>query len=825
MKSTRRLPGLTFLFLALALGAQTLLPGMGSPERKAHAQATAQPAAQAQASTPLGQMLNADGALNLNTGFNGSLDPSGYDMQAGPDGEPRFVPAVSKGPGLEGGEKPTGPTPDAPGDSSWQSGYGFKGLNGEVFAMTPYRGDLIVGGSFTATKDGSVSLKHIARWDGSEAKWYPLGSGLNSTVKSLLWSGPTIYAGGLFTKSGDNTQTLNHIAKWVGGTWQPMAYGLGDWGTTYEEVRVMVADGNYIYAAGSFKEVCTPLCYNVNNIARWNPAVQMWDPVDNGVNTQTGIFDMAMSSSGILYIGGAFSQAGNWPVHDIAELVGGHWYPFGDPDGLVYAIALSGNDIYIGGSMASPGPGPECCVAKWNHSTQQWDPLMDGIQLAMTDVEDIEVIAPDEIYVGGYNDADEPKILRWDGSSWHHMGSTDGLTGCITQFAGTRVRSMAHNGNQLFVGGCFDNVAGQTEDVDNIAMWRTDESKWEGLSGGINGVVNAILVRGTDIYVAGAFSMAGGLPANNVARWNGASWSSFGQGVGGQVNALALSPDGVKLYAGGGFTTASGSTTTITANHIAVWDQGCAGSACGWQSLGTGNQNGLNNTVGSIVADSSNVYVGGFFTLAGTYNASRVARWSLSGNRWYPLGGALNDNVYDLALNGTDLYIGGKFTQVQIGINTLIANHIVRWTTDSQNWYSLGTGTANGVSSDVTAIAISGSNVYVGGGFTHAGGISADHIARWNGTSWSALGGGLESMVKTIAIVGTKVYAGGVFSTRTAMWNGSTWSPLGSGIPDGWTVANSMSANPTTGDLYVGGLFTVAGAKPSRNIGLYHGGP
>src|ERR1044071_3361393 len=44
----------------------------------------------------------------------------------------------------------------------------------------------------------------------------------------------------------------------------------------------------------------------------------------------------------------------------------------------------------------------------------------------------------------------------------------------------------------------------------------------------------------------------------------------------------------------------------------------------------------------------------------------------------------------------------------------------------------------------VNAIAISGSNVYVGGTFDAAGDISANYIAKWDGTTWSTLGSGMN---------------------------------------------------------------------------------
>src|SRR5258705_9779581 len=70
--------------------------------------------------------------------------------------------------------------------------------------------------------------------------------------------------------------------------------------------------------------------------------------------------------------------------------------------------------------------------------------------------------------------------------------------------------------------------------------------------------VNALAVSGSDVYVGGAFTNAGGAAANYIAKWDGSSWSALGSGMDYQVDALAVSGRGSDLYAGGWFTTAGG---------------------------------------------------------------------------------------------------------------------------------------------------------------------------------------------------------------------------------------------------------------------------
>ena len=80
------------------------------------------------------------------------------------------------------------------------------------------------------------------------------------------------------------------------------------------------------------------------------------------------------------------------------------------------------------------------------------------------------------------------------------------------------------------------------------------------------------------------------------------------------------------------------------------------------------------------------------------------------------------------------------------------------------------------------ALAVSGTDIYAGGDFVTAGGVSVSRIAKWDGTSWSALGTGISGgNVLALAVSGTDVYAGGQFSTaggvnvnRIAKWNGTS---------------------------------------------------
>jgi hypothetical protein len=65
----------------------------------------------------------------------------------------------------------------------------------------------------------------------------------------------------------------------------------------------------------------------------------------------------------------------------------------------------------------------------------------------------------------------------------------------------------------------------------------------------------------------------------------------------------------------------------------------------------------------------------------------------------------------------------------------------------------------------VSALAVSGSDLYAGGGFITAGGGAANYMAKWNGSSWSGLGSGMDSSVNALVLSGSDLYAGGGFTT------------------------------------------------------------
>jgi hypothetical protein len=408
-----------------------------------------------------------------------------------------------------------------------------------------------------------------------------------------------------------------------------------------------------------------------------------------------------------------------------------------------------------------------------------------------------------------------------------------------------------------------------------------DDAAWDSRFGspGVNGIVLAVAVSGTDVYVGGSFTQAGNLWASSIARWDGMNWSALGDGlrlVDDDINTFeavrTIVLSGTDVYVGGSFNRAG----DIEANSIARWD------GVRWHALGDVADNGADGQVSAITIIGTNVYAGGSFSTAGGISANNIARWD--GASWSSLGNSatngVNAGVQALARIGNTLYAGGSFdTAGGIG-----ANGIARW--DGASWSDVGGGVSlrnNFRVPSVVAMAVSESTIYVGGTFDKAGDVEAINVARWNGQSWSALGGGIPVVVDTLgvrglAVSGNEVYAGGIFddaanqSTNNILrWDGSAWQPFGGGSgtrpiglinaiavagqdiytgsaptiglqetatilrwsQDAWRVLGSPVANGVNGtiatvaisgtELYVGGLFTRVGPLLANNIARWDG--
>jgi hypothetical protein len=347
----------------------------------------------------------------------------------------------------------------------------------------------------------------------------------------------------------------------------------------------------------------------------------------------------------------------------------------------------------------------------------------------------------------------------------------------------------------MITGGIIYTASGQSAITD---------ANWESIGGmsGVEGDVYAMTSDGKgNFYVAGYIRTAGGIFVNDIARWDGSEWSALGSGASSGTTAISIDKSGY-LYVGGYFDSTGG----ILTNNIAKWN----GSE--WSSLGSGlkwnstTNSYISKTISAVVTDASgNVYVAGSFDTAGGVAANGIAKWD--GTTWSSLGsGVKGDRTFpsirSLAVDRSgNLYAGGEFDS----IGGIAANNIAKW--DGTTWNSLGTGT----DSIVLAVAVDSlGSVYTSGWFTNVNGMPANHIAKWNGSTWSALGAGVNHISNNsggrccLSIDKSgNVYMAGDFSTSMSVpnyivkWNGTEWSIIGGDFTPGPIYSLYIDASDT----------------------------
>lgn len=317
---------------------------------------------------------------------------------------------------------------------------------------------------------------------------------------------------------------------------------------------------------------------------------------------------------------------------------------------FVNVIAISGNDVYAGGTFTTAGGTSASRIAKWNGTS--WSALGTGVN---SDVYAIAVSGSD-VYAGGnFTNSGRVRIAKWDGSTWSAVGSGTGANGAV--------RAIAVSGTDIYIGGDFTTVDGVT--VNRIAKW--NGSNWSALNNGVGASVRTIAIYGGNIVIGGSFTdVDGNASIDYLASWNGSSWSALGIGVNHIV--YTTFSNGTDLYAGGSFSTAGGSS----ALRIAKWN----GTV--WSSLGTG----LGNTVNTIFTFGSDVYCGGLFTTAGGSSANYAAKYN--GTTWSTIGNGLNAQVNAMYVSTYEgkMYVGGNFTTSNDGGTTF--NYIGKFS-DSGN--------------------------------------------------------------------------------------------------------------------------------------------
>lgn len=357
--------------------------------------------------------------------------------------------------------------------------------------------------------------------------------------------------------------------------------------------------------------------------------------------------------------------------------------------------------------------------------------------------------------------------------------------------------SVIVDGNDIYA----DNLFMSGSDIFTFGKYSNGNWSKLGNWGSIIGINCAVKI-GDDIYVGGHFVDATGNPdMDRIARWNitTETWHPLGTGLNAYVMSIAQM--GNDIIVAGKFTDAGGDSN---ADYVAKWD-GTSWSAIGSQVISTNSF----TVVSSVAVNNNELYIGGNFYTSNGGATNYLAKWN--GNAFESISGwnqagAVYEIVFDANNN---MYIGGEFP-------AKIAKY------DGTNWDLMDNFTASGASW-ISNIKLIGSDIYIGGKFSDAKGIAeADNIAKFNGTTWEAVGGGLNDEVYGLTVSANDLYIAGKFTDaggNTAADKLVKYSLSGTtGIDDFVDNSNfKIFPNPSNGQFTIqtekGGIFELLDTK------------
>ncbi len=662
----------------------------------------------------------------------------------------------------------------SPGDARWSDQYALGiGCNGPIYAITRGAdGAYFVGGRFTTC--GDVIASNVARFDPITRRWSalisPVTNGVNGEVRSLLlWSGSLYVAGSIyFGQSQTGGSIGRHVVRWDGSQWHGM--GIQD---VYGDARSLAVVGGQLYAGGYF-ELPSNMGSNIDGVLRWTGSTWVRLGVGEAGTLSNTVYAIT-EFNGQLVAAGLFGYGGDGPtainLFRIARWTGSQWMALGSNGGYglsswVTSLAVWNGSLYVGGNFTSANAGggqiqvPASRIARWDGSN--WFALGSGVDGRVESM----LAMGDKLYVGGRfaaagGDA-AAGFASWNGSTWQALAN--GLAGSTQYENIPSVFAIASGEVGLLVGGDFGRfataspAAAPSVVVNNIAELASQLVLPLGTPSGdgVNGWVTSLARFRGDLYIAGQFSAVGGVAVNNIARFDGEQWQPVGSGAGNGVDNLiyTLTASDDNLFVGGKFRTANLGGASIAANLVARWD----GNS--WHGLGLNVPSGVDYWVEDVLWSSPHLYAAGAFAVADAVNpsmtAKNIARWN--GSQWLALGSGeivgVTGIAHSLAKIGDNLYVGGRFLSViegEFSSQGTTVNSLARW--NGSSWSAVGTDGGAGVGDGpilqptVYSLSVVGTDLYVGGRFftVNAGGanpISAQALARWDGGAWHAVGSG-----------------------------------------------------------------------------------
>jgi|GEM_PF-2620034 len=524
-------------------------------------------------------------------------------------------------------------------------------------------------------------------------------------------------------------------------------------------VNAITATADSVYLGGYFTEAGT----NIGNAVMLNLGDTSLIPEFPKVAGE--VLAVIPDRDGGWYIGGNFTGVAGMPRNKIAHIFANYAL---DPDfippainGDVSALAFNGSDLFVGGGFGEVGGNINYRgVIKIDPKTGQ---LRTDFMYRISSAVNSLVCDGASLYAGGdissINGASiPPKILKFNTAT----GELDN-TFMVTV---SQVNAMVLNGGKLYIAGAFTTVN---------SILRRRAARVDALTGevdpqynpDINGTVNCMAVTDDAVYLGGYFSSVNGIGRSYVAKIDKAGgaldigFNSYLENTvfGQEVYAMAV--DGQNLFIGGGIESAEDSSLKYLVN--ADKDTGVIKPSFDLK---------INGSAKVLWSDGARLFTGGGFYGKDMIKANGIVKINVPdgtiNNDFKPLLAAYSDgtgaaDVSNLALHSSGLFVWGSFHYA----NGYYRQHSVKLNADSGKTVLNFNADLSGVK---TAL-FDGNIMFVGGTFSSINGSAIAGCAKIN-----AITGAVDTFfnpgiaysgshtVYKLALDGDNLYIGGVFS-------------------------------------------------------------
>lgn len=250
------------------------------------------------------------------------------------------------------------------------------------------------------------------------------------------------------------------------------------------------------------------------------------------------------------------------------------------------------------------------------------------------------------------------------------------------------------------------------------------------------------------------------------------------------------------LFIGGNFSKRNGNTC--------YWFTQLTGSSFNDQTIIIGGSG-----VSRFETYNNTLWCTGDFNIGSSY-----AVYSWDGSSWHSEGN-FNKSHTGIFADGNDLYVGSDFGVVskKSGSGSFMAMPAMDNTSDG-----------------ILAINKYNGDIVIAGDLTTYNSTALNNIARWDGSAWQPLGGGVSGRIRCLAVYKSELYVGGDFSTAggqnikdVAKWNGSSWTPVGGSVTDGAAYNGVRDMVVYNNKLYVVGDFNEMGGVSTKYVATWDG--